>query len=395
MKIAIFSDLHLGFAPNTPLEQDSFDNAEQALKQSLDCDLIIICGDLFDEKFPKPDEINKALNIFSLAKKGNGARIVQGINKEIHEEIKGIPIVALHGTHERWSGKPNAVQVLESAGRLIHLHKNGVIFECDGMKVAVQGMSGVPERFAAQILEEWSPKPIEGCYNILLLHQNIHPFIYSPLETCTLSVDNLPEGFDLIINGHIHKNRIEKIGKKRILLPGSTIVTQLKEEEQGDKGIYKLFLPKDSLVFEPIKDARKFFFEEVEIKEGENFREKVTSVLDRYKGEYNKKPLIKLRIKCNKFVNIDKEMRSIIKSYDNFIIKYSKEVLSDQLEERAHILREARERKFSIDEIGIRILEDNLKNNNFSKDIDFLKLFEYFSYGDLNSAKKLLLVDKG
>lgn len=393
MKISIFSDLHLGFASNTPLEQDSFDNAEQALRQSLDSDLILICGDLFDEKFPKPDEILKAIKIFSLAKKAKGARILEGINKDL-PEIQGIPIVALHGTHERWSGRPNAVQLLESAGLLIHLHKNGVILECNGIKVAVQGMSGVPERFAAQIMEDWSPKPIKDCYNILLLHQTIHPFVYSPLEMPTLSIDNLPDGFDLIINGHIHKSMFEKIGDKRILFPGSTIVTQLKEEEQSEKVIYKLLLPEDELISEPIKNVRKFFFERVEIKEGESIREKITNVLDKYKGEYFKKPLIKLKIKCHKFVNVDKEMRSIAKSYDDFIIKYSKELASEEVKEKIHVLREAREKKSSIGETGIKILEENLKSNNFSKDIDFLKLFEYLSEANFESAKKLLLGDE-
>jgi DNA repair exonuclease SbcCD nuclease subunit len=390
MKISIFSDLHFGFASNTPLEDDSFDNAEQALKQSLDCDLILICGDMFDEKFPKPDEIARAIKILSLAKNHNGAKIVKGINKDV-PDIKGIPIIALHGTHERWSGHINAVQLLESAGLLIHLHKSGVIVESGGIKVAVQGMSGVPERHAAEIMEMWSPKPIEGCYNILLLHQSIHPFLYSPLEAPTLNLDNLPEGFDLIVNGHIHKKRFEKIGSKKILLTGSTIVTQLKEEEQEEKGIHKLFLPEDKIIFEPLQNVRKFFFEEVEIKDGESAREKIINALSKYKGNYQKKPLIKLRIKSGKFVNIDKEMKGIMKDYEDFIIRYSKEALGGESSEKTHMLREARERKFSIVELGMKILEENLIESNFSKEIDYSKLFDYVTEGRLEHAKKLLV----
>jgi DNA repair exonuclease SbcCD nuclease subunit len=393
MKISIFSDLHFGFASNTPLEEDSFYNAEQALKQSLDCDLILICGDIFDEKFPKPDEVAKAIKIFSLAKNHKGSKVIKGINKEV-PEIKGIPIIALHGTHERWSGHINAVQLLESAGSLIHLHKNGLIVESGDVKVAIQGMSGVPERHAAEIMEMWSPKPIEGCYNILLLHQSIHPFIYSPIETPSLNLDNLPEGFDLIVDGHIHKKRLEKIGSKRILLTGSTIVTQLKEEEQDEKGVHKLFLPEDKIIFDPLQNVRKFFFEEIEIKNNESAREKIINTLNKYKGDYSKKPLIKLKIVCNKFLNIDKEMKSIVNEYDDFIIKYSKEVLSEEPSEKVHILREARERKFSIVELGMKILEENLAENGFSKEINHSKLFDYAAEGRLDQAKKLLMGDE-
>ncbi len=396
MKISIFSDLHLGYALNTPLENDSFDNAEQAIKQSLDSDLIIICGDLFDHRFPKPDTIARAIKILSLPSFIEcKTKLVKTINKEIDErrQIKGIPIVALHGTHERL-GKDqlNAVQVLESAGVLLHLHKNGVIFEKDGIKVAIQGMSGVPERYAGQVFEDWSPKPIEGCYNILLLHQSIHPFIYSPLEPPTLSIDSLPDGFDLIVNGHIHATKFEKIGSKKIILSGSTIVTQTKREEQGDKGVYKISLPDEKIVFEPLKDVRKFYFEEIEIKEGKIAKEQILDVLERYKGQYDKKPLIKLRIKYKKFINIDKEMKDITEQYSNdFIIKYSKEIISEEDKFKTKIIRDLRESKISIEDLGMKILENNLKELKFPIHIDFLKLYEAASDGNIDKVRKILL----
>jgi len=397
MKISIFSDLHFGFAPNTPLEEDSFSNAEQAIRQSLDSDLIIICGDLFDNRFPRPDTLTKAIRILSIPQfEKCETRIVEKLGKDLARENKGIPVVALHGTHERLGREQyNAVQLLESAGLVYHLHKNGLVFEKNGVRVAVQGMSGVPERYASQILEDWSPKPVKGCFNILLLHQSIQPFVYSPLDPPSLSIDNLPEGFDLIVNGHIHSPRFEKIGSKKILLAGSTIVTQTKPEEQGDKGIHKILLPKGDVVFEPLKDARKFFYDEVEIKKDEIAREQIKKILDKYKGTYSKKPIVKLKIACERSLNIDKEMKEIIEQYSEiFIIKYSKEIISRETDEKIKILREAREMKMPIEDLGMKILEENLKQLNFDEKIDYSKLYEATLDGNKDLAKKILLEEE-
>ncbi|MBU5689116.1 MAG: DNA repair exonuclease [Candidatus Aenigmarchaeota archaeon] len=394
MKISIFSDLHFGYALNTSIENDSFDNSEQAIKQSLDSDLIIICGDLFDNRFPKPDTLTKAIKILSLPSSVESkTKLIESIGKDIKRENKGIPIVALHGTHERLSkDQYNAVQLLESAGLLYHLHKNGLIFENSGIKVAIQGMSGVPERYAAQILEDWSPKPVKGCYNILLLHQSIHPFIYSPLDPPSLNIDNLPEGFDLIVNGHIHSSKIENIGNKKILLTGSTIVTQTKPEEQYEKGIYKLILPEEKIVFEPLKNIRKFFYEEVKIKDDKTLREQIQDILKKYRDKYEKKPIVKFKIISSNLINIDKEMKDITEQYSNeFIIKYSKEIMSKQTDEKIKILRDARELKIPIEDLGMKILEENLKQLNFDKNIDFSKLYDFLSQGNIEMAKKILL----
>ncbi|MEM5799498.1 MAG: DNA repair exonuclease [Candidatus Aenigmatarchaeota archaeon] len=394
MKISIFSDLHFGYALNTPIENDSFDNAEQAIKQGLDSDLIIICGDLFDNRFPKPDTLTKAIRILSLPSfTQSKTKIIETINKDVKRENKGIPIVALHGTHERLSkDQYNAVQLLESAGLLYHLHKNGLIFENSGIKLSIQGMSGVPERFAAQILEDWSPKPIKGCYNILLLHQSIHPFVYSHLDPPSLNIDNLPEGFDLIINGHIHTPKIENIGNKKILLTGSTIVTQTKPEEQYDKGIYKLILPEKKLFFEPLINVRKFFYEEVNIKDDKTLRDQIQDILKKYKNKYEKKPIIKFKIISSSLINIDKEMKYITEQYSSdFIIKYSKEIISKETDDKIKILRDARELKIPIEDLGMKILEENLKQLNFDKDIDFSRLYDFLSQENIEMAKKILL----
>ncbi|NIQ17993.1 MAG: hypothetical protein GTN43_04250, partial [Candidatus Aenigmarchaeota archaeon] len=78
----------------------------------------------------------------------NDVKLVKGIEKDISKiseiALMGIPIVAIHGTHERRTkGLLNPVEALEKAGFLIYLHCNGVIFKKGSERVAVHGMSGV------------------------------------------------------------------------------------------------------------------------------------------------------------------------------------------------------------------------------------------------------------
>jgi DNA repair exonuclease SbcCD nuclease subunit len=50
MKVAVLSDFHFGFSYSLETENDSFENAEEAMEKALDCDLILIAGDIFDSR---------------------------------------------------------------------------------------------------------------------------------------------------------------------------------------------------------------------------------------------------------------------------------------------------------------------------------------------------------
>ncbi|MEM0333036.1 MAG: DNA repair exonuclease, partial [Candidatus Aenigmatarchaeota archaeon] len=238
MIISVISDMHLGFSYDERLEEDSYKNFEIAMNKALeDSDLIILAGDLFDSRAPKTKAWAYALKILSKATlvENRGAKLVETDKKLKEASIKTlshIPIIAIHGNHEiRARGETNAIEALENAGLLIYLDKNYVIFEKDGEKICIYGLSHVQERLAKEILDKWNPYPRKDMFNILVMHQNISPFIYSSLEQPTISLDNLPLGFDLIIDGHIHIKTLEKINNSIFLIPGSTIITQFQMEE--------------------------------------------------------------------------------------------------------------------------------------------------------------------
>ena len=402
MRISILSDFHFGFAWNTKLENDSFENAREAIEKALDSDLILIAGDIFDSRVPTTEVWARALSILckpSLAK-NKGVKLVKTIDKDLREiskrSLSGIPVIAIHGTHERRSkGQINAVEVLERTGFLIHLHCNGLIFEKNGIKVAIQGMSGVPERFAKQILDRWNPKPIEGCFNILMLHQSIDPFVYSPLEPPTLTMKNLPEGFDLIIDGHIHVHEINRLNDTTLLMPGSTVITQFKlEEANNPKGFYKIELNGEPTIkFIELEKARKFFFKEIEIQPKTPVRDQIEEIITSIlKEEFKKPPYIKIKI-CGKEVEVfDRELREIEKKFsDRAIIDFSKELESPEVTEKIELLRNLRERKLSVEEMGLKILNENLKELNFTSSFNSDLIFRLLSDGEVERAFNILI----
>jgi len=396
MQISILSDFHFGYGWNTRLEEDSFDNAKEAISKSLNSDLILIAGDIFDSRLPRTETWAKALRVLSkpLLSKSSGIKLLKTLNKDLKEISKrclsGIPVVAIHGTHERRAkDQINAIEALEQAGFLIYIHNNGLIFEKNGEKVAVQGMSGVPERYAKNLLDDWNPKPVDGCYNILMLHQSIEPYVYSPLEPPTLNLSNLPEGFDLIIDGHIHTRELTKIKDTILLFPGSTIVTQLKpEESEVQKGFYQLDTEKREINFIPLEKNRRFFYREVELGDDSLLQDQIEKVLDEIlKKEHKKIPMIKIKIFGKETELIDKELRKIEKNFsDKAILYFSKQLESPEITRKIEILRDLRERKMSIEEIGLELLRKNLEELKFSSSFDISNIFKLLAEGETEKA---------
>jgi DNA repair exonuclease SbcCD nuclease subunit len=397
MLISIISDLHFGYGWNTRLEKDSYQNAQETINKCLDSDLILIAGDIFDSRTPRTEVWADALRVLSqpVLKKKKGVKLVETINKDLDEiskrSLSGIPVLAIHGTHERRPKEQvNAIEALEQTGFLIYLHCNGLIFEKDGKKVAIQGMSGVPERYAKQVLDRWNPKPMEGCYNILMFHQSIDPYVYSPLEPPSLNLSNLPKGFDLIIDGHIHTRELTKVDGTTLLLPGSTIVTQLKaEESKTPKGFYQVDLDGETKFnFMPLENNRKFFYEEIELKSDVTVRDQIESILtETLSQEFKKKPIIKIKIIGKDTKVVDKELREIEKKYyDKSIVIFSKELESEEITKKIELLRDLRQRKMSVEESGLKILKESLDQLKFQSSFDHESLFKLLSEGETEKA---------
>jgi len=321
MRILVISDLHLGYDWDGPRQDDSFEMAKTALKLGIkeNPDLILLPGDIFDTKVPKQEVWKRALRVLALPQTSEQADSpaieISDSSKQLEtNKITGIPVVAIHGTHERRSKTfVNPVEVLDEAGYLIHLHNDHIVVEKDrnseeqGNKVAIHGLSGVPEEYARQALQQWDPQPIADAYNILLLHQSIKGWVYSDPESSILSLETLPTGFNLIIDGHIHWPDYER-KEKNLMFPGSTITTQIRQtESEKKKGIVLIDTERDQLEFRELPGQRAVHYLKIEC-QGKSVEEAAEEVRQRCQQELDeddkadyidreKKPLLRLIIK--------------------------------------------------------------------------------------------------
>ncbi len=375
VRIAIISDLHFGFGRNTERENDCWEVAEEAFEKARDCDLIVIPGDIFDDKIPRPDEW------------ANSMKILSGVN---------VPMVAIHGTHERrGKGLINSVEALDYAGFLKHIHCGSACYEIKGRKIVVHGMSGVPESYAKEVLDEWNPKPEKDSFNIFMLHQSIHPYIYNPVEPPSLSLEDLPKGFDLYISGHIHWREKTNIMGKPFIIPGSTVTTQVnKTEAKFSKGFYIVELNDDvDIKFVELNKARKVLYKDFKIN-----NDKISDVMDKIDKylsgiKEDKKPLVRIKVVGNLDKGNELNFYHLKEKYrKKMFLYFSTKISENELEKKVKMLKDIRERKASVEEMGMRILRENMKEVKLSSKYE--EVFDLLVEKNIDSAMLQLLSEE-
>jgi DNA repair exonuclease SbcCD nuclease subunit len=382
MKIAIVSDLHIGYER---FRKDAYNQAKEALTMAAErADAIIIPGDIFDTRFPKPDVIAEAIGIFKeLREKEFGARIVgfEGLGKIYTDK----PILAIPGTHERrTSDTEDPVDLLNLTSLLADIGMGVAVIEKDGEQVAVTGIAGVVEERFGEALKEYADKRIDGAFNILMFHQSLYELL--PFNDSFLRMEELPKGFDLYVNGHIHSRFESTVHGKQFLIPGSTVLTQLKDGETEKKGFFVYdtrtkeyeFVRINSRSFESLKiDADS-------VKEGTLLRE-MEERIGNAVSKNGQGCIIRIEINGNsktvKRLGID--MQEIAKKFKNdAVIEISKkgfDEVSDD-EKRSEIFSDIS--NVSVKDLGIGILMAELKKNGYDLGIGPAELFELLSSGD-------------
>jgi DNA repair exonuclease SbcCD nuclease subunit len=396
MKLAIISDLHFGYGHGTVRENECYDNARQAFEIAVreKADAILLAGDIFDEKIPKQEVWNKAFRVFSVLNSADHSDVkimkIKG-DKSVPFEHVGIPIIAIHGTHEfRGQDYSNALEVLESAGCVAHIHAGRAMIEKGNEKIAVHCMGGIPEKHALKAFQIFNPRPDPGIHNILMLHQSITEFLPTDDEmSATISLSDLPAGFDLIVNGHLHWSNIQDLPNGKFLLPGSTVITQMKRlESTKPKGTFIYDTQTKSLENIAIPVQRKFFYHKLKFNSANNseiHNSAEEAIKSSLKGSFDMPPLIKLKLtgSLSKGINnSDISLYDIEEKYANqAIISIDKDFESAEFIKKISELRAEQKNKGSIAERGYEILEKNLKEAGFDHSFDAERAFELLSDG--------------
>lgn len=381
MKIAIASDFHLGYER---FREDAFRQAEAALEEaSKAADAVIIPGDIFDMRNPKPDVLAEAINLFrNLSKKEWNAKVthVEAANKA----YTSAPVVAIPGTHERRAqGAENPVTLLGLAGLLVDVSDGYALVEKDGEKVMVYGIGGVSDERFLETIKKLDPKPKSGCFNIFMFHQSAYELL--PFSDDFIHLAQLPEGFDLYVNGHIHSKVEKKVHGKDFLIPGSTVLTQLKDAEQEGKGFFVFDTKKGTYSFHTIK-SRKFLLVRIDAndKGADQITEEIRRALDNATKGDASKPIVRIEItgtvkKGTRGIDID--ANGIRKEYEkNAIVEISKPGV-ETIESSTEVdsLRKGALENMSVKDYGLGIFIEKLKQSKYNLNISPSDLFELLS----------------
>jgi DNA repair exonuclease SbcCD nuclease subunit len=392
MKIAILSDFHLGYER---FFEDAYKQAQEALSEACNiADMLIIPGDLFDNRSPKPEVLAQGINLFrNVSSRDWKAKIIKYTGERTI--YTNAPILAIPGTHERRSEKSeNAVELLSLAGLLANVSEACAIVEKDKEKVAVYGIGGVSEERFNETLKRLDPKPVEGAFNIFIFHQSVYELM--PFSKDFIQFNELPEGFDLYIDGHIH-NRIEStVHGKPFLIPGSTVLTQLKESELEKKGFFVFDTEKLSYIFHEI-NSRSFHLIKV-IVTGKNPNEiidytdrKIKEILDQYNESM---PIIKVVLSGNaseSFMQSDFDIRSLTKKYeDKAVLDISKDIEDSGIKLEIDGLRSGSIENISIKDYGMSIFLERLASKGYNLNIKSSELFDILS----SEKNKEKVIDK-
>jgi DNA repair exonuclease SbcCD nuclease subunit len=379
MRIAVISDLHLGYAAGTEREEDCYEAAAEAVEKAREADAIILAGDLFDSRTPGTDALVRAMEILAapVFRSSSGARITGGIGREVSAPLSpaGIPVIAIHGTHERRvRGFLNPVEALERAGFLTYLHCNGVVLRKEGDVVCVQGMSGVPEHYAEAVLKEWGPRPAEG-YNIIVFHQSIAPFMYAP---AMLPVESIPKGFDLYVNGHVHEPRKAEYAGAPFLLPGSLIPTQMGRDSVERKGFFMVDTGTGGADFVRLERQRDFYYEDLSGAREDEAERLLAAMAGKAHG---KKPLVSLRVRGR-----PEWLDRLKEAFQDRLIIHVIRKDPERPEREAMSLEEHR---LSARELGGRLLRENLRKEGLDPET-YERLFELLEERRLEDALSYL-----
>lgn len=382
MRIAIVSDLHIGYER---FYEDAYAQARRALFLAREkADAIILPGDIFDRRNPHPDAIAQAIDIFRDLSRMDWKAKVTGFRPcRETKQFTTVPVVAIPGTHERVAeGKRNPLGLLGLAGLLVDASEATVTIGKGDERVSVFGLGGLSEERVRPSLEELDPRPVDGSFNIFMFHQSIYELL--PFREDFIRFDDLPKGFDLYVDGHIHNMVIGAAHGKPFLIPGSTVLTQLKDGEQGPKGFLVYDTVSGKHEFVPI-DSRPFTALHVKF-EAANPKE----VEERCAAELEKavagagKPIVKLILEGRVekgFHSVDMPTRALHSRFsDRAYIEIENRLEDPEMQGSIAEIQEGRLDGLTIRDLGMGIFNAKLRESGFDSRVNVVELFNALSH---------------
>ena len=291
MKIAVISDLHLGFRQYSSIErEEDFYNQLFMVRDKINkenADMVIIAGDLFDKPNPSPAAINAYregicdLNAdIIITIQGNHTMILRDNHYSIDEffgedEIFGYYLLKDDTfTTDLFS--------LSESDSVFSKYKNSKVV-VDG--ITYRGNSKIDEFLDIQ--KELAKKEYKDVKTrILVVHQSFKEYCgFTGEELSIKDMDLKP--YDYVICGHIHSRCDDIIGNTCFIQPGSIErmnTTEALDEMENGKGFYLIDTEKNDASFHQVDCPRKFLLGEIDIssrEELENHLEEVEEIVSK------------------------------------------------------------------------------------------------------------------
>ncbi len=224
------ADLHLGYAQyNLDVRRQDFDNAfREVVDKTLELkpDFMIVAGDLFHHARPSNVTLETAITNFRRLKEA------------------GIAVLAVDGGHD---AAPNVVtgtilNPLDSAGLIYYLPRHeGACWHNE--KCYVYGVPNYRTRRRTDeqlplFLEHYKPSPDPSLFNIFVFHMAIDlPSVTPSYMEAEASPQLIPEGFNYLAGGHVHKPSRGKFKDGLLVYSGCTETVSY-EDAEIKKGFY-------------------------------------------------------------------------------------------------------------------------------------------------------------
>ena len=348
MKVASVSDTHFGYPR---FEADASAQGRAAILDAAKrADILILGGDIFDHRIPKMETLLEV------------AKLLQEAKKTMHEHGACSPyILGIHGTHERRAKDAlNPIALLAHLGLMEDLHNKTTTIKFNDERVAFSGLGGLPDDLVKEALPRLACKPAPDAVNFFIFHQTLREFIPVPLDAYA-SIDDLPSGHDYYLCGHIHARKEYRGGK--LLLSGSTVMTQQKEEEKSPKGYYLIDTVSRHAEFIPISTRP---FEMVELKFDKAKPSEVRQVVEKelqklLAQKWADKPILRIRLSGSlSCANSDLDLSGIGAGEEAFLT-IDNQLDGANLAEGLSQLKMERMNRATPLELGMALLRENSK----------------------------------
>lgn len=243
MRFAHFADTHLGFQKSKPLqdlEERIFEDAMDRCIQN-DVDFILMCGDMFHTNIPDLRVQLMAIRVL----------------RRVYEA--GIPVYAVHGSHDSAPNNRSAIHLLEAAGYLINvtktedsaddelLHLRFVTDNKTGVKLA--GLPGLKVGRDIEYYKNLDRNSLEkeDGFKIFLFHGAVNELVLDERVDDAMPLSLMPSGFDYYAGGHMHTFRdIDDFPDyPHVVYPGTLLAGYHSDMDESAKGVERGFVMVD------------------------------------------------------------------------------------------------------------------------------------------------------